>query len=313
MGWCQENVLGYNCNVHVYNKKIRSSPLVKFVYNISLLVFVLGALVACDESLDFENSKMDNSIKYNMVDFLRTGGECLEDPKTTEGNERCARVEVRYPEIETTPVEDMREQLNGKIQEIMLSSIDDETKPDDIEQMAYLFIQRYKKELEHGAKNWSLDKTIEILLNTPQIISFQINESGYTGGPHGYNNIYFMNIDLDIMQEVKLADLLLPGYEAELNITGEVIFREIREIPTGADLKGAGFEFENNQFSLNDKTDRFAVTDKGLLFYFNNYEIAPYVDGPTEVLIPYTKIQNLIDPNGLLSMHVKSTLSTSEK
>lgn len=283
----------------------------KFVYNILIFIFISGALSGCDDALNWGVSDDDRTVNYQILEFSRKGGQCLGDPKVTKENERCATVKVRYPEIETTPVADMRDQLNTKIQDILLSGSIDEAKPKDIEQMAYLFIQEFKKELEHSAASWNLEKDIQVMLNTPQIISFQINESGYTGGAHGYSNTSFMNIDLDIMQEVKLADLLLPGYEAELNVTGEKIFRDIRDIPADADLYEAGFEFENNQFALSDESNSFGVTDKGLLFYFNSYDIASYADGPTEVFIPYSKIQNLIDPNGLISSFIVANNSNN--
>lgn len=273
----------------------------KFVYYISLLSLLLSSLTACDKLSSLIDSQADRPVEYKMLEFSREGGQCLGDPDVTKENERCAKVEVRYPEIEATPVEDMGEQLNAKIQDILLSNLDDETRPEDIEQMAYLFIQDFKKELPHGATDWSLTKEITVLFNTPEMMSFQIDESGYTGGAHGYYRRLYMNIDLDIMQEIKLSDLLLPGYEAELNVTAEKIFRKIRDIPHDADLFKAGFEFQDNKFALNDSNDHFAVTDKGLVFYFNQYEIASYADGPTEILVPYNKIQNLIDPTGLIA------------
>ncbi len=36
------------------------------------------------------------------------------------------------------------------------------------------------------------------------------------------------------------------------------------------------------------------------MFYFNPYEIAPYSMGPTEILIPYDEIKNIIKEDGLL-------------
>lgn len=238
-----------------------------------------------------------------MVDYSRRGGQCLGDPGITEENEHCAQVAIRYPDIASTPVADMRKQLNEKLENILLSSSDAETNPDNIEQLAHLFIQEYKKDINASGANWNLKKSVEVLLNTPQFISFQIDESGYTGGAHGYNTTKFLNVDTEIMQDIKLADLLLSGYEAELNISGEKVFRKIRNLPSDASLTQVGFWFDQGVFIL---SDNFAITDKGLLFYFNSYDIASYADGPTKILIPYSEIQNLIDPDGALSMFLNS-------
>ena len=238
-----------------------------------------------------------------MVEYSRKGGQCLGDPSITEENEHCAHVEIRYPDIASTPVADMRKQLNEKLETILLSNSDAETNPDNIEELAYLFIQEYKKDINANEANWNLKKSVKVLLNTPQLISFQIDESGYTGGAHGYSTTKFLNVDTEIMQDIKLADLLLSGYEAELNISGEKVFRQVHNLPSDANLTQAGFWFDQGVFVLNDN---FAITEKGLLFYFNNYDIASYADGPTEVLIPYSEIQNLIDPDGALSMFLNS-------
>jgi hypothetical protein len=40
--------------------------------------------------------------------------------------------------------------------------------------------------------------------------------------------------------------------------------------------------------------DNFAVAKRGIIFYFNSYEIAPYAMGPTELLIPYAKLSGII-------------------
>ena len=275
--------------------------IVKRANSIIFLLFILTTLTACDRSLDFFGTNTHGLISYEMISFSRQDGDCIGDPSITENNQRCVKINLRYPEIEDTPVLDMREQLNDKIKAIILASSTDEKTPDSIEQMAYLFMQNYKKETVDHPANWHLKKEVEVLINTSQIISFAINESGYMGGAHGFYNRSFLNIDLDIMQEIKLLDVLLPSYEAELNVTGEKIFRQVRKVDFGAELEKSGYWFENG-FALNDN---FAVTSAGLLFYFNVYDIAPYAVGATEVLIPYSDIQNLIDPNGSLSIFLK--------
>ena len=259
-----------------------------------LFIFSILGLTACDSGLGF--SEQEEKIRYENSTFSRQDGACLGDPQVTEENQRCVSIKLQYPDIQSAPEPEMRKQLNQKIKALILSS-DNEVQPQSIEQMAYLFMQDYKKEtLEHPA-NWNLEKVVEVILNTPQIISFSINESSYTGGAHGAYSQAFLNIDLDIMQSLALSDILLAGYEAELNVTGEKIFRQVKELSRNANLEKAGYWFERG-FALNDN---FLITEKGLLFYFNAYDIAPYALGATEILIPYSEIQNLIDPNGLLA------------
>ena len=269
--------------------------MIKQVYRTLLLIFVFALVASCDQS----NSSAENSlISYEMKSFSRK--ECIGDSDNQEENKRCVSITVNYPEIQDTPVADMREKLNKRLQSNILSSITEENDPQDIEHMAYQFIQDFKK--EETAVNWGFQKDISVSLNTPQIISFKIEDTLYTGGAHEEYNVAFINIDLDIMKDADLDDLLLPSYEAELNLAGEKIFRRHFDLSPNADLKAAGFTFENNTFTLNDN---FGITKRGLIFYFNLYEVAPYAMGSIDILIPYNQIQNLIDPAGPLARFIK--------
>ena len=50
-----------------------------------------------------------------------------------------------------------------------------------------------------------------------------------------------------------------------------------------------------------EPTENFYLTPKGITFYYNIYEIAPYVMGPTQITLPYESIQHLLnDTNGIL-------------
>jgi hypothetical protein len=46
--------------------------------------------------------------------------------------------------------------------------------------------------------------------------------------------------------------------------------------------------------------DNFYISEKGIGFFYNEYDIAPYVMGPTEVLVPYEAIKPYIRPDGPL-------------
>ena len=43
----------------------------------------------------------------------------------------------------------------------------------------------------------------------------------------------------------------------------------------------------------------------GLVIYFDEYQVAPYAAGPQQVVIPYAKLKDLIDAEGVLSFYVK--------
>ena len=56
---------------------------------------------------------------------------------------------------------------------------------------------------------------------------------------------------------------------------------------------------------VDDNFKNFNITDKGLTITFNSYQVGPYVIGQQEVLIPYEKITNIINLDGVLKPFLK--------
>ncbi len=96
----------------------------------------------------------------------------------------------------------------------------------------------------------------------------------------------FTVLDLNSGNKVTLEDIFIAGYKPILNKIAEEEFRKLKELGEHEDLDEAGFWFDDNRFSINDN---FAISDEGLTFYYNNYEITAYAYGPTELIIPLSK------------------------
>jgi hypothetical protein len=54
-----------------------------------------------------------------------------------------------------------------------------------------------------------------------------------------------------------------------------------------------------------DNFSRILPTKEGLIIYFGEYQIGPYVYGPQEALIPYTALRTIINKDGVLGEYVK--------
>ncbi|WP_326935009.1 RsiV family protein [Flavobacterium sp. PL11] len=57
-------------------------------------------------------------------------------------------------------------------------------------------------------------------------------------------------------------------------------------------MNSGGLMFENERFQL---PQNIFFTDTGLLLYYNIYEIASYADGATEMLFPYTEVNEFLN------------------
>jgi hypothetical protein len=124
----------------------------------------------------------------------------------------------------------------------------------------------------------------------------------YLGGAHPNSYITFTVLDMKNGNKITLEDIFIAGYKPILNKVAEEEFKKLKELGAHDNLDEAGYWFDDNRFSINDN---FAIGAEGLTFYYNNYEITAYAYGPTELIIPRTKISGLIKEGGILTEFMK--------
>ena len=122
----------------------------------------------------------------------------------------------------------------------------------------------------------------------------------YTGGAHPNSSLIYVNYDIFSRKIIKLSDLINPIMMARLTYTASTIFRKQEGLSPTESLEN--FFFENQKFSLNTN---FLITKKGLLFYYNPYEIRSYAEGPMELLVPYSAISTLLKINPYIPQNRK--------
>jgi hypothetical protein len=150
----------------------------------------------------------------------------------------------------------------------------------------------FKKESEDDEMDWEFEITDSIYLNTPDFISLVRGEYQFTGGAHPLYYYTYYNIDPKTGRQLFLADLftdttaLLPLVEAKFKTRWAEVLAE-----TKGDYNKAGFDFPNNKFIL---PRNFCIREKDVAFFYNSYEIAAYVMGPTEIYVPKTEIIHLL-------------------
>ena len=233
-------------------------------------------------------------IPYEMREFKKQYGGC----PTREQD--CASVVIRYPEFLQKEPGGAYEPVDEEIRSRLLAPVYEDTDPADYDQLADSFIAAYKRtqndfpDYEFG---WTLDREASVVFAASPVLCIALIEMSSTGGAHPNSKQTFVNFDVSKGVSIGLGDVLEEGYEGRLTTVAEARFREARGIEEGDSLNEAGFWFDGDAFNLNDN---FGITEEGLVFYFNDYEIAPHAMGPTEITIPYDEISTLIDWEGLL-------------
>jgi hypothetical protein len=115
----------------------------------------------------------------------------------------------------------------------------------------------------------------------------------YTGGAHGnYGTEYFV-IDPVAAKRLILDDMVKTEARPIILAQIEEALRNMQELKDGEPLTQGGF-FED----FVNIPENFFLSSEGLGFHWDPYEIAPYVFGPIEVILPYEKITNCLTEKG---------------
>ncbi|ABW31277.1 DUF3298 and DUF4163 domain-containing protein [Acaryochloris marina] len=239
-----------------------------------------------------------DAIPFTVNERVKMDGRCAHLPKTP-----CTQIKVSYPHFEAIHSSDAIDSINRNIKQFLLQSASLENDPQTIEEAMVKFLKGYensKQDFPHQGV-WADEKTVEVLQNRSNLLSLQYSHYWYTGGAHPNSSRTYWNYNPKTGKQIQLADLFVEGYAPKLNRIAEKHFRQARELETNTSLNEVGFWFENDQFKVNTN---FALAPGGLIFFFNTYEVSPYVMGPTEVVIPYGELKGLLkDQIALIPNH----------
>jgi hypothetical protein len=156
----------------------------------------------------------------------------------------------------------------------------------------------FQKENKDRIQTWFLDVNTSVLKQRPKYLSFYTVYVNYSGGAHPNSAFTYQNYNPVTLQKITLDSLILPGAMGKLTAIAEKVFRTQEKLSANQSLKD-GYFFENDTFKLNDN---FTVTDQGLLFLYNPYEIKAYAFGITKLLIPFADLKDVAKPGSLLSV-----------
>lgn len=144
---------------------------------------------------------------------------------------------------------------------------------------------------------WYLSIDIKVIRQLHNYIALAYTHSDFTGGAHGNTHISFDNYNPKTKTVIELDSLIQPDKRAELLKIAENIFRNQEKISATQPLAGKYF-FQGGKFSL---PAAFYVSKDGLKFLYNAYEIKPYSEGITELLIPFDQLKDIAKPNTILT------------
>lgn len=129
-----------------------------------------------------------------------------------------------------------------------------------------------------------------IAFNQSDILSYTVNFENYTGGAHGAHSYTNHVINLKTGKVITEEEIFVENYQD--NLAQLLVDRITKQnnVENPKELENVGF------FSVDEifPNGNFLVDETGITYTFNEYEIAAYVVGATQVHLPYEEIRYLL-------------------
>ena len=161
------------------------------------------------------------------------------------------------------------------------------------------------KEDESSIGAWySYYKGIESLVQyyKKHLLVYRINYNEYTGGAHGIYMSTFLNMDLRTLSPIRLDDIFVGEYQEALT---DLLWNQLmadNKVTTRQEVEDMGYTSTGDL----EPTENFYLSPKGITFYYNIYEIAPYVMGPVEITLPYEIMSHLLSDDTMVLNEIRN-------
>ncbi|MDX1387018.1 MAG: DUF3298 and DUF4163 domain-containing protein [bacterium] len=246
--------------------------------------WILGAVLifvpAC-------KGKKAPQFEFETIVFEKSYRDCKPESKD------CTRLKLIYPKVVMGGNDGLRRKFNEVIMKWVETPFFEKESlgPEALAQKMFSKYAGFQKEFPTNPIPWELQRTVSAEQVSPGILNLDSTQYSFMGGAHPNTFRILQSFNATTAEAYSLADLFKPGYEADLTKIGEKIFRKQMNVPPGENLGEAGFFFEKDVFKLNEN---FQMAPGGLKFFYNPYEVAPYVVGPIELIIPWAELKGLL-------------------
>ena len=182
----------------------------------------------------------------------------------------------------------MKSYINGKIRAYESSEkiIKDEDSQDNISQPAVA---------------WKDNTNLLIRYNANGLLSYSVESTQYSGGAHGGTTFRNSVIDLNTGEIIGEEDLFT---EASLPLINDIILRKLEsqnKLKSPEELEQIGY-FDVSQIA---QYKNFYLTNDGLVYTFNEYEIAAYAVGTIEVKLTFQDLEGFVTPGSPLEKLIR--------
>jgi len=270
-------------------------PFTKKVYAIVLVIFAFFS--ALSTSCVKKSKSSDNEVVFETIHVNRT--ESIDYKKS--------KLNCNLNIVFTFPVDCKKTSMLSDLQKVFIENFfppryANLSPQEAIENFSAKYIRDFKsiKAEDYIQEDYILEDENsfmyelclenEIMYNQNNLISFVVKNINYEGGAHGSNSIYGYVIDLNTGKIILEDDFAGRNYKKNL---APIIAKKIatsKGLNNVSQLESIGY------FAIEDivPNDNFTIDENGITYYFNEYEIAAYFVGITEVFIPFSELKTYI-------------------
>ncbi len=255
--------------------------------NLVVCFFLFLAISACQNGKDkAKQANKKDTLSYSY-DSVRVNSKNIPNSIDT------AKASITFPVFKN-------DTLNQFIKRKVFDFFAEEEPATSYQDVANSFIKGYDSfvsENQGTQQSWFLIIKINVLKQTSNYLSLKYIHSDYAGGAHGNTNISFLNYNTKTNTMLTLDSLIEKGKMEALIQVAEGIFRKNEKL-TPTETLTDNYFFDKGKFAL---AQNFHVTDAGLVFLYNPYEIKPYSEGYTELIVPFSALKKIAKPNTILT------------
>lgn len=256
--------------------------------------------LSCGKSIHNDLETTTDTLSYIIKAFEKHSKICANQDSL------CATVKFEYPEFESVPLNEI---IKKEIINVYHDDTDNSaTRPHNFEELAKPFVDEYDEKIREGkafvskankknegsflATTWNMEAYTNVQRQTNKYLMLHTNTNWFMGGNHPISMEYYYIYDHKDFKRIKLEDLFKPNFDKKLSVIAEAIFRKQEKLkPADKLIDENGYFFKKGHFILNDN---FTLTQTGIKFLYNVYEIKPYVAGITELEIPYSDLKDIL-------------------
>lgn len=262
----------------------------KLILNLIAFTFITAAFTHCGNSSSSASNREENKENTQTYDELSIEIRKYEDKQSDCKSEDCTYVLLKVPQLKggnPKAVDRINNFIDSRFHEALKSRLPEPMGNASIQDMAHGFIEGYELfilEFPDSERQWYLEIDGTKSELGEDYFTLYIDQKEYMGGAHPSKFVTLASFDLTSGTTINILDLY---DKKQLERLAEERFRKIHKLKQDQDLNDAGFMFENGIFVL---PENMALTNEGILFVYNSYEVAAYSEGETRFTIPYSEL-----------------------